>query len=89
MTIIIIVFVLKFYVTLVIMMIVFNLFEHSISTVSDIDNEDFIVMQIIFVLHFQYRFAHLLLSVILIVFILVVFIVNVNVVKVIDIIIVR
>lgn len=38
MTIIIFVFVLKFYVTLVIMMIVIDLFEQSITTVSDIDN---------------------------------------------------
>lgn len=44
MTIIINVFVLKFYVTLVIMMIVIYLFEQSISTVTDIDNEDFIFM---------------------------------------------
>lgn len=38
MTIIIIVFVIKLYVTLVIMMIVIDLFEQSITTVSDIDN---------------------------------------------------
>lgn len=51
MTIIIIVFVIKLYVTLVIMMIVIDLFEQSITTVSDIDNQDFIAMYIIFVLH--------------------------------------